>query len=280
MLCLALPGPLSERDLRKPAIYTFLMKPDFSQQAERWSAIPKTGEQTAMERGDGAILLTVRLPDHSESGEFPYVGASPEILQALSPNQYVESEAPEIRRLSAAAVGTAQTLAEAARNIECFVNTHIIHKNPSVEYASAAEVAESREGDCTEHAVLAVALCRAAGIPAQIVVGLVCLEGDWQLSPHMWYRVFNGKRWISFDAAAGGFGTGHIAFAYGDGCSKEGVIALQNAGMFHVIRVETSGPSLLERIPTDPFSVICMATVAILLVRRLRRKRRERLEIG
>ena len=39
--------------------------------------------------------------------------------------------------------------------------------------ATAAEVARSREGDCTEHAVLLAALARARGIPARVAMGLV-----------------------------------------------------------------------------------------------------------
>ncbi len=50
--------------------------------------------------------------------------------------------------------------------MERFVNREVTKKNFSQTFASAAEVARSRKGDCTEHAVFLMALCRARGIPA------------------------------------------------------------------------------------------------------------------
>jgi transglutaminase-like putative cysteine protease len=64
------------------------------------------------------------------------------------------------------AVGDAKDAAQAARRIESFVARYIDNKSMSVGYASAAEVVESRQGDCSEFAVLTAALCRAVGIPA------------------------------------------------------------------------------------------------------------------
>jgi len=66
-------------------------------------------------------------------------------------------------------------LLEAPR-IEQFVGDHIDEKNLSIGYASALEVAQSKQGDCSEHAVLAAAICRAAGIPARVATGLVYVE--------------------------------------------------------------------------------------------------------
>ncbi len=50
---------------------------------------------------------------------------------------------------------------QTALKLEQFVNNYIKKKNFSQAFASAAEVLETREGDCTEHAVLLAALCRA-----------------------------------------------------------------------------------------------------------------------
>ena len=63
----------------------------------------------------------------------------------------------------------------------------------------------SREGDCTEHAVLLAALGRAMGIPTRIATGLVFLE-NFENRPnvmgfHMWTEFHLRGQWISFDAA-------------------------------------------------------------------------------
>jgi len=126
----------------------------------------------------------------------------------------------------------ARDTAEAARRIESFVAEYITNKSLSVGYASAAEVVESRQGDCSEFAVLTAALCRAAGIPAEVVVGMAYVKefaGIEGFGGHAWARAYvggdkqgRGGRWIGLDAAfksggRGGYDAGHIALATGDG---------------------------------------------------------------
>ena len=65
--------------------------------------------------------------------------------------------------LAREAVGKAQDPAEQALAIESFVHEALTQKDFSTAFATAAEVARSRSGDCTEHAVLTAALCRAQG---------------------------------------------------------------------------------------------------------------------
>jgi len=88
--------------------------------------------------------------------------------------------------------------------LEKHVHALIDQKNYSHAFATARDVLESRQGDCTEHAVLLAALCRARDIPTRIAVGLVYVPGD---SPgygyHMWNEVWIGDRWIGLDAMAG-----------------------------------------------------------------------------
>ena len=89
------------------------------------------------------------------------------------------------------------------------------NKNFSQAFASAAEVAKSREGDCTEHAVFLAALCRARGIPARGVMGLVYVDGGQAFGYHMWTEVYIDKQWIPLDGtlAQGGIGAAHLKIA-------------------------------------------------------------------
>ena len=56
------------------------------------------------------------------------------------------------------------------------VHHYIDDKSLGVGFASASEVCATREGDCSEHAVLLVALLRAAGIPSRAVSGVVYVD--------------------------------------------------------------------------------------------------------
>ena len=60
-----------------------------------------------------------------------------------------------------------------ALRIEKYVWRKIAKKNYTITFATASQVAENLEGDCRQHAVLAAAMCRAAGVPSRTAVGLV-----------------------------------------------------------------------------------------------------------
>ena len=77
-----------------------------------------------------------------------------------------------------------------AVKFEQFVHNYINRKDFSQAFASAVEVADTREGDCTEHAVLLAALCRARGIPARTAIGLVYVPHDQGFGYHMWTEVY------------------------------------------------------------------------------------------
>ena len=84
----------------------------------------------------------------------------------------------------------------AARKIARWVEKEMT-PNYDVGFASAREIIENKEGDCSEHTVLTVTLCRAVGIPARAAVGIMYAWGFFAY--HMWPEVYVG-RWIGLDA--------------------------------------------------------------------------------
>lgn len=91
--------------------------------------------------------------------------------------------------------------------LERLVNRHIDNKSLRIGYASAADAARLREGDCTEHAVLLAALARANGIPARVVTGFAWsgqFGGQASFVPHAWVAAWTGGQWQAFDAALPG----------------------------------------------------------------------------
>ena len=99
--------------------------------------------------------------------------------------------------------------------LERAVKQKIRLKNYSTALATAAEVAKSLEGDCTEHAMLLAALCRARKIPARVAVGLVYYPPDRAFAYHMWTEAWLGDRWMPLDATLGrgGIGAAHLKLA-------------------------------------------------------------------
>ena len=98
------------------------------------------------------------------------------------------------------AAGNEKNSLEVARKLEKWVYNYIRKKNLGTAFATAKEVLETRQGDCTEHAVLLAAMCRAAGIPSRVVAGLVYYRRNFV--GHMWTEAYTGK-WIPLDATIG-----------------------------------------------------------------------------
>ena len=196
------------------------------------------GNQTVRRARDGTFIVTVRPAKAPAGAAFPYKGQA-----ALTPNRFVNSDDQKVLALARNAVGDTNDAAAAVRRIEAFVYKHVEKKGLSVGFATAGEVAVSRQGDCTEHAVLATAMCRAVGIPAQMVSGLVHVEREiygkphafW---PHAWTRAYVGGKWIHLDATGKRYHPGHIAFAAGSGEPADFFNLVNTVGNFRITKIE------------------------------------------
>jgi hypothetical protein len=215
-------------------------------------AFPSTDNQRAERMADGRIRLTVE-PVSATDGAFPYKGDDAALLEAVKPTAFLQSDRKEIVALARKAVGDTKDAAEAARKIEAFAAEYVENRSLSVGYASAAEVAESRKGDCSEFAVLTAALCRAVGIPAQVCVGVAYVDdfgGIQGLGGHAWAQAYvggdaqgKGGKWVGLDAAfkssgRGGYDAGHIALAVGNGDPGDFFNMATTLGQFKVEKVE------------------------------------------
>jgi hypothetical protein len=141
--------------------------------------------------------------------------SAPPGKEFTSPNRYIQSDDETVRRHAAEAAGDEPDPWKAAQRMEQWVQRNLKKKNFFTLLASAAEVAEKLSGDCTEHAVLLAAMCRARGIPARVAVGLIYVPDPPRLGAHMWTEVFVRGKWIPLDATLGkgGIAADHIKFA-------------------------------------------------------------------
>ena len=210
------PSPTPIEDLQHVSQITYTLAP----KGRRKLSIPSMDNQSVRDATEGKALVTVRPVAAPKGIAFPYVGDNATALAALKPTRIIQSDDNNVIALSRRAVGDTKDAAEAARRIEGFVHGYIETKDLSVGHATASEVAVSKQGDCTEHAVLTTAMCRAAGIPAQVVGGLVYVRkwGKFRncFVPHAWSRARVGNTWVHLDATRG-FTAGHIALTVGDG---------------------------------------------------------------
>ena len=86
----------------------------------------------------------------------------------------------------------------------------------STAFASASQVARTKEGDCSEHAVLLCGVLRAANIPSRGVMGMVYVSNiggpNGVFGWHMWSQALLDGAWVDLDATlTTPFSVGHIA---------------------------------------------------------------------
>lgn len=149
-------------------------------------------------RAEGPQVRVVRVKRVRPPDRVPYpFEVPPELREYLKSTAYLQSDDPDIARTAKEIVQGERDAWQAARKLERWVSDNLRKKNMATTFASAREVLQAREGDCTEHAVLLAALLRAAGLPSRVVGGLVywgrCFLG------HMWTEVHLGS-WIPLDA--------------------------------------------------------------------------------
>jgi transglutaminase-like putative cysteine protease len=124
------------------------------------------------------------------------------------------------------AAGDETDPARLAIALEKYVHQTIRQKDFATAFATAAEVAQSLQGDCTEHAVLLAALARASGLPARVVMGLVYAAGQQGFAFHMWTEVYLHDHWVPLDATLGQGGIGAAHLTLGHSNLKDGLASL------------------------------------------------------
>ncbi len=237
-LFIASPQPLGDVDSARSAEYLLVPSTEGNT-----LEIPSTDNQTVRYDDKGWVIVTVKAAVPPAGSRIPYKGSDKKILELMQPARFIQSQSETILELAHKAVAGTEDTAEAAQRIESFVADYIVNKDLSVGYASAVEVAQSKQGDCTEFAVLTVALCRAAGIPARVVMGLAYVGNFAGLENcfggHAWVEVYVKDRWFGLDAAfksAGlsGYGPGHIALAKGRGNPEDFFALVNTLGQFKI----------------------------------------------
>jgi len=179
--------------------------------------LPTLGAQ----RYDGAGQLVVDT-SHALAVEKP----DPKYLQA---SPVLNHKDPAVQEIYAELLGSLSSVIP-LRDAEILrqgVHRLIDSKDLSVGFATASDVARTKQGDCTEHAVLLAALLRAAGTPSRCVSGLVYADQfaghEGIFGYHMWAQAWIDSdgdgpkpgRWIDFDATLPGvsFDATHLALS-------------------------------------------------------------------
>jgi len=121
----------------------------------------------------------------------------PNILHYLLPSRYCESD--RLGQMAISEFGRTKPGFARVQTICDWINQHVLYSyNFSNASTTACDTALERIGVCRDYAHLAIAFCRAMGIPARYVSGY-CLELD-PPDFHAFFQAWLDGRWVSFDA--------------------------------------------------------------------------------
>jgi transglutaminase-like putative cysteine protease len=147
---------------------------------------------TITREGPAALAATYRLPDGAKGSMMALF---------LDPEPLLETHNPDIVMLAHRLRGSETDPRVVAERINRWVYDSL-QKSITIGVPSALATLRARKGDCNEHTQLAVALMRAAGIPARVAAGLAYLDGKFYY--HAWPEVWL-ERWVAVDPTFGQF---------------------------------------------------------------------------
>lgn len=121
------------------------------------------------------------------------------VNEFLKSTIYIQAADKNIIKKAKSIIGGETNSLKAALLICDWVNENM-DKNPAVSVPSARDILKVMSGDCNEHTYLFVALARAVGLPAKVVIGIVYNEGFFYY--HAWPAVYVGQ-WVEMDPTFG-----------------------------------------------------------------------------
>jgi hypothetical protein len=139
----------------------------------------------------------------------------------------IESDNEDIQQ--AATWITSETRNDPAYEIFQFTSNYLEYSETGCDDTnlSALEAFRTRTGACIGYSRLMVALCRAAGIPAKMIIGTIVPDGFFSLpqistssipgSGHAWVEYNSRNRWHLADPSCGPFYPDLLAFNRSDG---------------------------------------------------------------
>ncbi|CAA0094979.1 transglutaminase-like domain-containing protein [Zhongshania aliphaticivorans] len=178
--------------------------------------LPNTYEQRSNRTLDGAEIIvckdcgTETPPDNST------------LRDTLEGNYWLPAQTPIFKNVVADILPNSSSASGQMQRLTRYVARHMSEEPSYSGYATALEAYNSKQGDCTEHALLLATLARAAQIPTRVVFGLAYtnerfLGRKYVFVPHAWVQAWTGERWESYDSGLGEFSAGHIALGLSNG---------------------------------------------------------------
>ena len=184
-------------------------------------------------------VVRLELTSHDEQADAVALPVKdPALARHLERTNLICWDAPQVQAALKEAVGDEKDAREIVRKLLRYVFLSLRKGSGPIPSPTAVEILDDGGGDCSEHCVLFVTLCRAAGIPARRLSGYAQVGDVW--GSHSFSEVWLG-RWVGCDPTTNDFGTKarYIAFGWDDDAdSFPGLVSERARGRMEIRTVE------------------------------------------
>jgi len=158
-------------------------------------------------------IMTADQIDEEPGGYFVEIRFLPDaVLKFLLPSRYCEAE--RFSSMAQDITAGCEPGYDQVAAIERWLRASFrFEPGSSFSSLSAIEVNQQSTAVCRDFSHLGIALCRALGIPARMVVGY--LHGLEPMEFHAWFEAYVAHRWYTFDATQAEKRGGYVAIGYG-----------------------------------------------------------------
>lgn len=175
---------------------------------------PESHRQQSRENEDGSLTLTLRREHRRRQADL-LTESEREVYLAATPA--TASDHPVIVARAKRIIGKETQPRRQAERIVRWVFLNLDSAGAS-NSTNAIQILDQRAGDCSEHALLCVALARAVGLPAREISGVMYGgEGSGFFAWHAWVEIHDGHQWVAVDPTWNQLAVDatHVKFAHG-----------------------------------------------------------------
>lgn len=162
------------------------------------SALPPASRRQQVRADGSTVALTLRRYYVPRSVPYPLSRHDLDDAEYLEATPFIQSDAKEIVVAAKRAVGNATDVFTVVSRLSHYVYHHVRDEYVPA-YSNALDALRSGRGDCTEHAILFVALARALRLPSRVAVGIAYWPPGDGFGWHAWAEVKVDGIWYSVD---------------------------------------------------------------------------------
>lgn len=155
--------------------------------------------ESVREDGTTEVVVEISVDTTDRTGQASLPVIDPSLREYLGATRHITPDYEPIKQTAQQIVGDERDVWRAVEKLLRFTHDYIQY-SVNLEIFTAPDIFASRQGRCTEFAILFASLARAVGVPTRLALGFRYDGTTWV--GHMWDEVYVGE-WVAVDPTQG-----------------------------------------------------------------------------